>query len=457
MLSDSREAFWNAIDAYPWVSSLANILPLSALLDFLDIPRTLHAYELNGTAPLWCWPITPAGSRLILSRHTTEDVCCLDRFGASPSLICLDGRWGDVYNAANPETLRSCLAMTSVVAITNDILNTAQNATRIQKLTVVRVSRLPQYSTGQRQQYSWPFISASALGWIVLLGLLIFSGLMHCWLSLAFLIVVPATGAVISLSRGGKPRELRPDPPDIYNRIVVAAPHMNESEWLVFYGESVLINSLLNNRLRPNRLFNTHSWIYNSTLRVLILGQWALAIGAAALQGWDAYLITFWILLCILSHTFAFSLERCVADWATRAARFRFERFETLLNGRRALLNTVMALNPDTFAFDQTTKQEKYEELYEGGLLWIDPILKRGADRATWEEATRRAMVYAKQRSSSGNSDVKVAISQIEDGKWEKDYKAYYWCSSILEGVNTAEKVAKRADLSGRFVVNDVD
>ncbi|KAI3327301.1 hypothetical protein HD806DRAFT_520196 [Xylariaceae sp. AK1471] len=382
MLSDARGVFWNAIHAYPWVSSLANILPLS---DFIDIPRTLHAFELNGAAPLWCWPIAPAGSRLILSPHTTEDPCCLDKFGSSPSLICLDGRWGDVYQVASPETLRLCLATAPLIRIDNNNSKMTRDGARIQKLTVVRVSRIAGNTDRQIRQHSWSFVGGSVFGWVILIGLIIFSGLMHCWLSLAFLIVVPATGAVVSLTRGGKPRELRPGPPGKYNRI------------LAFYGESNLINSLLNHRLRRRRFLNTHSWLFGATLRILLLRQWALAIGAAALQAWDAYL---------------------------RTARLRFERFETILSGRRALLNTIMALNPDTFAVDPNTKQENHETLYED-------VIKR---------------------SSSSNGTKKITVDGLEDGNWAKDYRGFYWHKSILEGILIAKRIAERAGSMGRFV-----
>ncbi|KAI0530010.1 hypothetical protein GGR58DRAFT_272782 [Xylaria digitata] len=447
MLSDAREVFWSAIDAYPWVSSLANILPLSALLDFIDIPRTLHAYELNGAAPLWCWPITPAGSRLILSKHTTEDPCCLDKFGSSPSLICLDGRWGDVYNAASPETLRLCLATAPVIRIANDDPQMTRNGARIQKLTVVRVSQLVSNSRGRQRQHSWSFIGASVVGWTILGGLIVFSGLMHCWLALAFLFIVPATGAIVSLTRGGKPRELRPGPHGKHNRLVIAALHMNETEWFAFYGESVLVNSLLNHRLRRRRFFNTQNPLLNTTLRILILGQWALAIGAAALQAWDAYLITFWVAFCILSHTFVFPPERCAEDWAKRVAGLRFERFETLLSRRRPLLNTIMMLNPDTFPVDPNTNKEDHDKFYEGALQWIDPILKRGADRAKWEEATHRAMADAKKMPQASKGNGKITVNGLEGGKWAKDYEGCYWRSSIVEGIVIAKKIAEKAGL----------
>ncbi|KAI1206345.1 uncharacterized protein F4807DRAFT_236977 [Annulohypoxylon truncatum] len=112
---------------------ITHILPLSALLEFLDIPRTPHAFELNDAVSLWCWPITPTSDRPIQSKHATEEFD--------------------------------------------------------------------------------------------------FSGFMPCHLSLAFLIDVPTTGG--------------PCLPYLY---VVATLQMNKAEWLAFYGEIVLVNSLLNHR-----------------------------------------------------------------------------------------------------------------------------------------------------------------------------------------------------------------
>ncbi|KAI1447038.1 hypothetical protein F5Y02DRAFT_425191 [Annulohypoxylon stygium] len=401
MLNDTREIFWNAITAYPWVSSLANILPLSALLDFLDTPRMLHAYELNGVTPLWCWPISPAGSRVLVSKSATEGTCYLDKFGSSPSL----------YNAASPETLRLCLATAPITIIPNHDMASR----RVQKIKVVQVSSLPNL----KQPSCEVFTIISMLGYAILISLFVFCGLMYCWVSLAFLIV------------------LRPDPPGIYNRLVIAALHLNETEWLAFYGESVLANSLLNHPLQPGRSHTKCKLIYNDALRVLILSQWALVIGAAALQAWDAYIVTFWILFCILSNTFVFSPERCAKDWAKRTAR-----------GRRALLNTMMALNPDTFGTDKKTNKEDYGRFSEGGLAWMDPILKRSPDRTAWEEATRRAMVETKNKALLNQGSKTIAKYKLEDGRWANDYREYWWTDPILEGIGVAEKIIKQVKLT---------
>lgn len=76
---------------YPWVSELAGILPLSALIDFIDVPGILHVFELTGAIPLWCWAITPSGS-ILLSETNVDRSCFLDQFGKSPSLTCVRGQ-----------------------------------------------------------------------------------------------------------------------------------------------------------------------------------------------------------------------------------------------------------------------------------------------------------------------------------------------------------------------------
>ena len=53
-----------------WLANLAGILPLSALAEFTDPPRMLHAYQLSGCGLLWNWAVTPAGARLLLSVRT---------------------------------------------------------------------------------------------------------------------------------------------------------------------------------------------------------------------------------------------------------------------------------------------------------------------------------------------------------------------------------------------------
>jgi hypothetical protein len=49
-----------------WAQQLAGLVPLSALIEFIDIGMKLHLFELAGSVALWNWPVTPAGAKLLL-------------------------------------------------------------------------------------------------------------------------------------------------------------------------------------------------------------------------------------------------------------------------------------------------------------------------------------------------------------------------------------------------------
>ncbi|KAI1206348.1 uncharacterized protein F4807DRAFT_439762 [Annulohypoxylon truncatum] len=449
MLEREISTLRDLLNTYSWLQQLAGILPLSALIDFLDVPHALHVFELTGCIPLWCWPVTPSGSRLLLSPHTTEEPCCLDKFGNSQSLICLDGRYGDMYNAASPETLRLCLDSAPRTLVVNDHQNMLDNHPRPQNLTVVHVSGLDS-AGGSRS--SWTLLGASTIGWILLLGLIVTTIALKCYISAAFLLVIPATGTIVYITRGGDPPTLRVTRGSNYNRLVIAALHMNETDWLAFYGEATIVNALLNLPLRMKRFSRANHWVFGVSLRLLVLGQWALAIGAASTQSWDAYIITFWIVLCIFSNIFVFSTHRCCGDWLRKSAGFRLIRIETKLSSRRALLNTLVALNPDTIPYDSVTMQDKQDGPFPSSLLWMDPILKNCAERAIWEEATWMAMTTKPDSKEHANKDENSNKDETEKPDWSKNYMQYYWCKFIPEGILMADKIRKAGNLSGRFV-----
>ncbi|KAK1573284.1 uncharacterized protein LY79DRAFT_673736 [Colletotrichum navitas] len=295
------------LDRYPWARELAGIIPLSALIDFVDVPRRLHTYQLSGATLLWCWPVTPSTSRLLFSEKTKDATCCLDRFGRSQGLTCLDGRYGNKYLMANPETLRLCLSTAPRTVIHNTHDNMKRDNVCIYTLEVIQVLR-----------------------------------------------------AALSTTR--------------------------------------------------NMLLNMYT-IYTSA-----------AIGAAAIKGWDAYGIAFWIVLCIATNTYVFNPENGASAWMCKHARLRLDMFVTQVSSRRALLNVFMALNRDTF--DVAGKG-----FGPGSLMWIDPVLHAGPSRSRCEET--------------------VAAAQTED--WKRMY-ADYWVREILKGVEIAEKIIAKAGLTGRFV-----
>src|SRR5262245_48921252 len=89
-----------------WAQQLAGILPLSTLIEFIDLTSKLHIYELRGSVALWNWPVTPTGARLLFSNEDTTSACCLDRVGRCAVLHCFDCRYGDWYPCTTPTTTR---------------------------------------------------------------------------------------------------------------------------------------------------------------------------------------------------------------------------------------------------------------------------------------------------------------------------------------------------------------
>lgn len=478
------------LQRHRWVGELAGILPLSALIDFIDVPKKLHIFELAGAVPLWSWPVTPAGSRLLLSDKHTRRTCCLDRYGSSVALIALDGRYGDQYTVSSPETIRLCLSSQRPRTIKNDHENMSGEDLRIQNLELVHVSRLQYHNQLPPAQswlrrvfldpwwmYSRTYLVVSTIGWIMLLGMIVMSGILQCYLSLAFVMAVPVTGSIVFSLYGSTPRRLLVEKVSAYNRLIVAAEHMNTMDWIVFYGESTVVNSLLNRPLEPTgpQISRVVSVPLRMVLRILILGQWALVLGAAALKDWNSYFITFWIAFCIFSHAYLIPPRMEANDWMKSCAHIRLERYQTQLSSRRALLNTIIALNPDTFSWSEPKQQEGSEpkqqegsepkqqedrtKLYDGAMRWVNPVLAPGDSRTKWEQATRAAMNEAAERYSAemlASSMWQSKKGDVLSPKWNDSYptgKANYWKPFILEGIHMAAKIKREANLSGRKVI----
>lgn len=207
MLEQTRATFHAVIGIYPWVGSLSNILPLSALIDFLDVPQALHVYQLTGLTPWWCWTVTPSASRLLLSEAWSSDFCCLDNFGYTPSLLCLDGRYGDCYPMANPETVRMCLKGLQPVEISNMHSNMRRDDIRPHTLEVIHVQR--SQASNPSKQPPTMYILSSALGWMVWAGLMIFTGLFRCFCALSFVALMPLTGIAVSFIYAPGPRRCK--------------------------------------------------------------------------------------------------------------------------------------------------------------------------------------------------------------------------------------------------------
>lgn len=431
-----------------WLQQLFGILPLSALLDFVDVEPKLHILQLAGSSPLWSWMITPAGGRRLLTDDKLlQSSCYLDRHGRSVALEGLDGRYGDRYLIANPETLRLCVKSQIPKIIENQSANMRDEDLRIQNLEVVKVSRRIGPTKVHAVPYSWRFATTAILGWILLAGLIGVSAFLRFTLAIAFLALVPLTGLVVFVLYGRTPRKLlkiAPIKQRRFTRLVLVAEHMNTAEWKVFYGESTILNSLLNRPLEPEGqpLPDKHRQLLRLLLRVLILGQWSLVVAAAALQDWDSLIITSWIIISILTHEYAIPVDKAAGDWMFNNAAIQMDRYQAKLSSRRALLNTVLALNPDTFSFQPSNDDpNEYEvdgsKLAKNALKWIDPILEKVACRTKWEQASLEAMIEF--------SDSKVPFQSPSQG-W-KDRHPDYWAPYITEGIQMAAKIRSEAAL----------
>lgn len=479
----------------PWMSQVAGILPLSALIDFIDIPVKIHTLQVTGSCPLWSWAITPSGSRLLLSDNSNNPnykTPILDQYGNSISLLGIDGRYGDQYLLPNPETVRTCISSQFTHAIHNRHanMNKPKQQLRIQELEIIHVQRHSPNST--TQPWPWPYLSrfspryitTSLLGYISLLCLIVLAIFSKCYLAVVFLLLMPLSGAIVTLTHGNGPRRLLNSDTmtSPYNRLVTVAQNTNSSHWTIFYGESTLVNSLLNRPLEPDESHTLlssfsplSSQLLKMLLRVLILAQWALAIATAATQDWNAFYICFWIVFSIFAHAYLIPLHTEIRRWLMASARIQLCRYTTQLSSRRALLNTVIPLNPDTFPAGKTVAEKEgggsesedstvtssttiiandTSRLCPGAMKAINPILEPSDERSLWEEATREAMMLCEdvpvEKRITGLSSSECGNLLGEE--WKRQYGRFYWMPFISEGIYMAEKIRSEAGLSGRMV-----
>lgn len=453
MFESAVEGLAAILNQISWVSELAGILPLSALIEFIDIPPKLHIYQLAGSAALWNSPITPAGSRLLLSNDNPQySQCYLDRHGNSISLLGLDGRYGTRYNVSSPETVRLCIKAHKAEVIENVHENIKGDDLRLQNLDIIHVSRL-QPNRRQLSRLSWfnfifprsPRMRLSHLfGWLILLAMIAMSVILRTYLSLAFLVLMPVTGGVVFALHGSNPRGLRVQTPTKWNRLILVAEHENTMDWIVFYGETTILNSLINRPLKPlgSAQVPASSILLRLLLRVLVLGQWALALGSAATKDWDAYFITFWISFCIFMQAYIMPPVTGAKEWMKSHAGIQIERYHTKLSSRRALLNTIIALNPDSFELLPGEQQEDHSKLSRDAMKWIDPILGTASSRERWEKATLEAM---NNSVKDGNRE-----DEISRAEWDEEYAQDFWAPFVIEGICMANKIKKQANLPDR-------
>ncbi|KAK2462364.1 hypothetical protein APHAL10511_005670 [Amanita phalloides] len=371
---------------------LAGLLPLSPLIDFTDVVKMLHFYELSGCNIAWNWPITPVGARLLLNRCTSDEneACLLDGSGRSPSLQCIDMRWGDHYTCANGYTVRNCIKH-ALPAPSNFVPEKAETVFRPQKLNVVRIfhgrslAGDPDAENGYVRTYptGLKVFVIQVGGWVVWLAAVVFSILCACPIAFAYIALLAVTGLFVRTIFGHLPRLLsaRNSKDDSWRRAVVVTEHMNETEWTIFIGDSKLVDSLLNKPLlptKPNGLRKVATLEGVSLLRLLlkliIATQWGLLIAASVLQNWDAILIAVALMFCACVTTFVFRPEVSLESWL-RSNEVGLEKLTVTFSGRRAMLSAMVAINPDS----EPTG-------------WIDPILKTSGDRSPWERALKEWM-----------------------------------------------------------------
>ena len=457
MIESAADALVGILQRNSWIGELAGILPLSALIDFIDIPAKLHIFQLAGAAPLWSWPVTPAGSRLLLSDDSIlRRICYLDRYSFSVPLIGLDGRFGASYAVANPETVRLSLGSLPISIVDNPHENMNGDDLRIQTLEVVHVTRLESENRGASsswlrctftdpwRMYSTRYLATSALGWILWMAAISTAIILGTYIALAFLVAIPVTGVVIFILYGSTPRGLlvSQSGSNRVNRLILVAEHMNSAHWTAFYGESTIVNSLLNRPIKPRgpSVSLAVRPVFHIILRVLILGQWGMALAAAATKDWNSYLICFWVAFCIFVHAYVIPVGSLAGDWAKSFACIRMEYYQTTLSSRRTMLNTILALNPDSFALD-VEKREIRTSFDAEALKWIDPILEPGVNRTRWQEASLKAM-----------NETRNPIDGLPSAEWTKEYGNYYWSPFVYEGIQMAARIRQRAGLVNRFV-----
>jgi hypothetical protein len=356
------------------LQQITSILPLSALIEFIDIPAKLHAFELSGLVSLWNWPITPAGARLLLSNEGLSSQCFLDEIGRTSILHCIDGRYGDWYPSSAPATLSLSVSSHPVDKEVPNALEISKDLrARRQTLDVISVSQLDVEFQSRVSRilgtHSAKYMLVAGVGWLCWAGGSIICLMAQLYIAAAYLFLMPLTGTLVQALRGGKARQLLDCRPSDCRRLVVATKNLNGSDWLVFYGSNTVVNSLVN---KP--LYRTRSTPFPTAikllLQLLIAAQWVLVVWACGLQDWNSFAITFWIMLCVFVSSYAYTPHNNVQDWLYFNCHLSLRRIRAEFSSRRAMLGAIVYLNPDSS---------------EGRTDWINPILSICTSRKEWE------------------------------------------------------------------------
>lgn len=409
-----------------WAQQLGGTLPLSALIEFIDIATKMHLYELSGCVPLWNWPITPVGARLLLSHSGSSDACFLDRTGQSAALECFDGRHGDHYPCSAPATTQLWASATNIdVEIPNTHPNMCNAHSRQQILDIFQVSQIdpcksshlrrPAFSVSQlirMTQKKTAYRLVNLFGWLFWAGIATISVLSQLYIAVAYLLMMPMTGIAIAIIHGNQPRQLLSRVVAPEDRMIIASDNTNASTWWAFYGKNYPLNSLLNTplyrreNLRPRLMARL-------VLQLLILGQWAAALASCSVQDWNALFISMWIVFCAFTTSYLTKADHMTRDWVKYDCHVRVKRIRARFSSRRALLSSLVYLNPDS---------------KDGRSSWMDSILSpTSSDRRDWE----------------------LALFRYIDMKNQADEKAImheYWWKFIVEGVDVGRSVKEELE-----------
>ncbi|KAK1981455.1 hypothetical protein LZ30DRAFT_657369 [Colletotrichum cereale] len=394
-----------------WATTLAGILPLATLIEFVDVDTRLHVYELRGGAvPYWNWPVTPSGARCLLLNDDTARDCLLDQPQRSIRLTCVDGREQNQYPCSAPTTTR-LWAATQEVLPTDEIENKHPNMMHPDaREQVLRFWISVQESVRNQRALGPRYLTVATVGWLFWLALVTIGLGGGLYIAGAYLLLMPLTGFVVGLVHGTKARAPLTRATKPYPRLIIAPGSENPHFWFAFLGLSTVLNGLLNISLtRTQRLPYRKLCIY--PLRLLILSQWALALGSSATEGWDAYFIATWTTFCIVMSAYGYPADLAARDWLERDCNIRLRTIRTKLSGRWPMLIALGVVNPD--------KQK-------GKTSWMDPFVKPDKVRQDiWE----------------------AAIDHYYDENEEQIYtlhKDKWWTRLVVEGVMIGKEVERK-------------
>ncbi|KAI5779660.1 hypothetical protein DFH27DRAFT_657290 [Peziza echinospora] len=409
-----------------WLANAAGILPLSTLIDFINVATSLHTYELVGIShSLWQWPITPSGAQLLMSR--ADDLfggCTLDRAEVTPALQCIDTRWADLYPCASPFTMRLCTQSSKKRGtIKSDEIKKAkfdaERSGRPIMLDLVIVSHFGHCAPvrGSAEEGRQSFyenwlprsldpdahgknnirrLAASYLGWALWIGCMVLAivGNLQWYISAAYLATILVTGSIVRYTHGHDHRKLlnvNKDLTTAFQRLVVAADNMNAMQWTAYLGGSEVVNALMNKPLYRTNEAPKHYNLLRWVLGISITAQWVFVVLASAQQNWNAFIIAFWIIFCAVTSAVIYTPSDAVQDWLAMN-HVEFEKVRIEVSNRRVMLSILVGMNNDR-------KDEKMivgKDASKGrNTRWIDPILKSSADREMWEEALYAALDIA--------------------------------------------------------------